>query len=537
LKIPLSTKLDHVRQERGNLDPTVQRLGLWRARAPFQHSLNLIDINTLWYSPEADNFDLPIDVNVQDHIEAIGRTMLDEAYKSLGADADAKLEEFLAAETWQERLKVCKWLLRRIKKINKIAPNMDKEIFYHPIRLSPKAIGVFPEINVQPTCLGYSILLASFIEKTGVQYMHAGIAATASNEARRAQNIMIDRIAGLSIDTKKNLPPELVHRFVEAVMANLDTLDEHRGFHAGLLVNLGEDMWFQMDPNFDKNMLYHPKAGNKMENAYGYLDELKDRARGLEFMLVNRAGMYPHYFHDKTFRALIENIVLPEEAEEFLLSLEPQTALSEINTKLFDRLYNPAEVDNELFVQDLVLEFCKNLGADYHEYMHLTVMEAIEQYVFPDSENGDISKCIERCKTDRNYLRRRAEDLQFIPFLTLLKLQTDLVEEIVEGSLNSPHTVTEVGLPAYRIGACVLSDFAVYCQDDLPLSFWMSHWPSQVSFADHITDLESEAQQELSVQVAETIDDGLLHYLTIDTIIDDVLEQGGDVGVTSRETE
>ncbi|MBX4190993.1 hypothetical protein KW794_02805 [Candidatus Saccharibacteria bacterium] len=528
--------LDKARQDGENLDPIVQKLGLWRARAPYQHILNLIDINTIGFSPEAENFDLPIEPNVQAVIEAIGRTMLEEAFESLGVDAPKKVEEFRQAQNWQERLKVCKWLDQRIEQINEAAPVMNEEVFYHPIRLSPKAVGTYPDIKCQPTCLGYSILESAFFEKAGAHYMHAGIAATAADEARRAQNTMLNQIAGVAIEAETELPPDIVYRFIEAVMTNIDAVESHRGFHAGLIVNLGEGVWFQMDPNYDKNLLYHPKASEKMSQAYQYLQELKDKARGIEFMLVNRAGMYPHFFNDDVLNAMGDIMMFPEEAEEFLLDLEPETALAQINAEFFNRLYNPATKDNELMVQDLIIEYCKQYGKDYHEYMHTAIVDAVEEYVFPDSDDGDIRECIKRCKTDRSYLQRRAMDLHFLPFLTLLKLQTDLVQGIISNELGSPHAVTEVGLPAYRIGACVLSDFAVYCGDELPLSFWMAHWPSQISYADHSQNARSEAQQQLRSQVSNTVDSGKLRYLTIDSIIKSNLEQGGVDGDTQGTT-
>src|SRR5258708_6100145 len=52
-------------------------------------------------------------------------------------------------------------------------------VFYHPMRLSPKMLGKYPDMPMQPTCLSASILAASFFEKASTPYMHAGVQMSA----------------------------------------------------------------------------------------------------------------------------------------------------------------------------------------------------------------------------------------------------------------------------------------------------------------------------------------------------------------------
>lgn len=130
------------------------------------------------------------DPDVTQKIEAFGAKVINEAYYCLGFDVDAEIERFKTAETVDEQFEVLDWLLERVTNIGRGKTDLDEHeeevdtdtqsslYFYHPIRLSPKALGTYPNEHLSPTCLMKSILIASFLERTGANYMNAGVMMT-----------------------------------------------------------------------------------------------------------------------------------------------------------------------------------------------------------------------------------------------------------------------------------------------------------------------------------------------------------------------
>ncbi len=96
--------------------------------------------------------------------EAFGAALLDEAYMTLGEDTAAKIAEFRAARTVDEQMAVIEWVdtpLSAMKETDDVGEDLaegddENYLVYHPIRLSPKAIGRYPELTLPPTCLGMS---------------------------------------------------------------------------------------------------------------------------------------------------------------------------------------------------------------------------------------------------------------------------------------------------------------------------------------------------------------------------------------------
>jgi hypothetical protein len=254
--------------------------------------------------------------------------------------------------------------------------------------------------------------------------------------------------------------------------------------------------------------------------------------RGIEAMIVNRNGIFPHFFNGGPVDAITETCFLPDEAREFLLSLEPETALTRIAQEGFTRLFNPDDNNPEMFAQELVKTLCRCLRVDYDDYMWGKVGEAIVNYVFPDAKGGDIRPCLARLKRDQAYLARRCQDMNLVPYMALLSIQSDLCNSIIQDGrqLEIPHSIMEVGLPAYRIGASVLSDFAVFCGDDVPPSFWMAHWPSMLSLTEHLPEETTPIQHEVIRQRATVIKRGELRYRAVDSILKPLLDHGGADG-------
>jgi hypothetical protein len=87
----------------------------------------------------------------------------------------------------------------------------------------------------------------------------------------------------------------------------------------------------------------------------------------------------------------------------------------------------------------------------------------------------------------------------------------------------------ELGLPAYRIGVSVLSDFSLHCGDELPVGFWNTYWASYIGLGAHPpTDESTKTQQMAAQNVAKLIYAHRLQYLTDSGIVLGFLEQEGD---------
>ena len=166
----------------------------------------------------------------------------------------------------------------------------------------------------------------------------------------------------------------------------------------------------------------------------------------------------------------------------------------------------------------------------YEKHVLQSANKMLFGYVFPDAvDHKGMPKALARCKTDEQYLRRRAEDLSLLPLYNMVSLSVGYTNATASrDDFPRAHAVYEVGLPAYRIGAAVLSDLASMMGSDLPPAFWLSYWPSHISLAEHAKSTDySDGQNELIMQTAEQINDSGWTYYPLHGIIKTILEQGG----------
>ena len=181
--------------------------------------------------------------------------------KTLGDDADEMRDKFMHAQTYEEKDEVFVWLQTRIAKMTKgaIEETEDDDIdplIYHPARLSPKFIGVYPDIKLPPTCLGVSIIAASFFRAAGAPIMHAGVMRRAYDDDMSSISSMAwyaaeetKRIAG---DTA--LGRSLLQR---AEQINEGLKQNDIGYHASTLVRIDEEEWCQFDPNYNETIPWY----------------------------------------------------------------------------------------------------------------------------------------------------------------------------------------------------------------------------------------------------------------------------------------
>jgi hypothetical protein len=553
-------------QQTAKVDKVAKKIGPWGAREALEYTIG--ELRYVSVMKEVDRSSptmLEANSLVQLKIEALGKAILDEAFISLGADTPEQIDRYHKATTEEEKLDVYGWLIKRVRaicgdaealgaqteapaeaeeaepeeepsqeqsdepEVFMVEDQIDNTNFYHPTHLSPKLIGVYPNTELQPTCLGVSILVSAFFEKLGVRYLHGGVVRTAAMEARTIEAAVITELRKFAKAQGTQVPDWINTKLAEIRKAHQASLNRDNGVHAVVLSEFTK-RWAQTDPNFMNNMIISDYGSDQMSQAYAALKELEPSLRGLELSMINRSVLQVYNFFDYA-RELGKNPQPLEEIEDFILGLEPETAMSEILSTVFEDLLTPkTEMMNQI-VEQLEHLFDRAYNADYGEALQIGLQGAILDYVFPDNNDGDISDCIRHCKTDEGYMKRRAEDLSLAKFYGIMRLLNWLQASTVSNTYRQSHSHYEVGLPTYRIGAAVLSDLAAYTVDEIPPSFWLTYWPSHISLAEHIdSEFTSPAQTELQKEIARYINNVDWTYNNIYDIVESILEQEEEGG-------
>ena len=436
--------------------------------------------------------------------EAFGAALLDEAYTTLGADVEAKMAGYRAATTPDQQLAVIDWLnerLTKMKETNDFAEELgegDTEdyITYHPIRLAPKAIGVYPDITLPPTCLGFSIIAASFLRAAGASTMHAGVIRTDYEEATK-DVIYQTELSAKEIETMTRGGTALSESLHQRNRDYRDDLGVDRGYHAVVLTRLADGSWCQIDPNFHATTRYEAGYMNeKIEQTFTTLNELADVAPALEIG-VRMNGGTPLKGHIERWREVSSEELIPYRAriEEILTSDEDESVIQCLHECLVDAYTALYPIDGaedfddvDRYFRDSYLFEDTELGESSAYYSQQTfvadaVAHLLEKYVF---YNRPVNETMERCRTDTAFLERRMEDvLAIIPALRTTSADT-LAAILSETPI--PHAELEVGRTETRIGFAVLSDVASYMPNDVPATFWHATWPSLIPVTERAGD-------------------------------------------------
>ena len=149
--------------------------------------------------------------------------------------------------------------------------------------------------------------------------------------------------------------------------------------------------------------------------------------------------------------------------------------------------------------------------------------QCVERYFMAGMSPEDMAV---RYESDPAFRKRRQEDFAMLPYMMLLKSLSEFAHLQTKG-LTAPAATLEVGMPSYRIGACVLSDFSMYLGNEIPLSFWVSNWTSHVAVEGHLpAENDESAQADLGRRMSSIIRSGVLRNFNSYGIIHRFLEQG-----------
>lgn len=523
---------------------------------------------------------------IVDKVEAFGRAILDEAFAVLGPDAPEKILEFQQAEDKQGKVVVIEWLIHRIRDIRddarlpveeetqvevgefsglvqRVADDtepttvsleeipirlvtlpeetqpeaneQDDQDYYHPVRLSPKLIGAYPNMQLSPTCLGISILAAAFFERAGVPYFHGGVMASAQEQGRQTQIASITTIKKAAAAWGLEIP-DLADQKLRKLTEELEKItDRDRGHHAAVVVGTEPGQWLVLDPNYSTAIYLYNDEMAKLEELYKLHVELHKFGADVE-----HAVSFDDGFSAIVFIKLLSQITEADVPMEIISDFIKAASAAEDPLEVFksyllffltrqEGLEKYDLENDDVSLADMIFDDFLSRRAGYkwnhkQKFIDNVMEQVLFTYVFPDAKDNDLAKCLERCETDMEYRQRRLEDLKFAPLYLVYKMHKHFVDNAER--MNMAPAKMEIGLPHFRVGMSVLSDFAVYGGDNLPPSFWASYWPSHTVLADHIVGRKvSQAQKTIGWNLSEVITSGTLQYMSTHGIIQKFLEQ------------
>lgn len=499
----------------------LQRLGLRGLRAAFHGIAEPVLMES--YSDEQSEADddlimlegrLPIlepdllggspNKRVQDRIESFGEQLLAESFKCLGTDAKSHIEAFRNAQTDSEQIAELQWLHKRIHQMTaatwrrlrreasdhtlRAVDEIEADAFYHPVRLSPKATGVYPNHHVEPTCLAISTMTASFCMEAGAGVLHAGVLRNRRESLEQTYRVALYQYGEDAA--------EYGNEFVASSLKNnahslrYDRLN--RGFHAVTYAKLKSGAWYCIDPNFDKSYLLTDEHSAQLDTAKQHIDETSRLSAGLEI---------PLYFGSASIIETAYSVILHTASVEIDTEALRELIVSNDPDQLHQRAYSIVLSSVKLLASDgSEVEDSKNLFEFLSDKDIGIISESPEDNERSDFVNlwtkyvmwGDSpAEFLKRCNKDAGYLERRLDDAQVVVMMFILNgarrsIAEDELYGIYPDADNIYHAQVEVGRPAHRIACAVLSDIATYCDVGPTAEFWRTYWPSSAPLTEYV---------------------------------------------------
>lgn len=463
---------------------------------------------------ELANYDRPLrhpeefgdrtDPEVMAQIEAFGEGLLNEAYRCLGPEGEVeeRIQAFQQAKNDDEQAKVVEWLHDRLRQMSPtmiIEGKPDETPFYHPARLSPKLIGVYPNQTMRPTCLSISVIAASFLHQAGADMLHAGVMQTRLEfEARQAISFFhqlpqfVETIYGVP------LPPLVREALEEKEQGLTNDLGKDIAYHLAVYARLKSGEWIQFDPNFKASCFMADQESAALDKAYKDLNSMSEVAPGLEATVFAPMGTTANLATMMIETGGRELLGTPEAIKAVLLDSSSEELLQKVKQAFIDPFFDAARsteglssIWKEYTVHHTLQKYrTEGIYDNQHEEAFLAMFE---KYVLRFRPLDEVLKA---CHQDEGELWRCIEAIQTLP---LTMTAWHVLRNLHNDMKITSHAMVEVGLPATRIGAAVLNDFATHCDyygdEKLPPSFRLSHWASQVPVTETAQDAEESETQ------------------------------------------
>jgi len=436
---------------------------------------------------------------ILENAERFGQALIDESFAVLGSDAPKWAEKLRNATTRDEELDVINWLDRRIFTISnrsrsESSAEDEQAHFYPPYRISPKFIGAYPKLDVQPSCLSVSIIATSFFEKAGKPTLHAGVTTPANEGGTNLLTNTIRLVGHHAKDSSYEGKHAQASKLFPLAKSGQDWTRRPLAQHSAVYAKLS-DRWVQFDAYSNATTTLLGEESSQLDSLQEKLSDWKDITPNLEFSINPLPDFDMQLFSSEhaaltfmlaTFNyeghpELIEKIdsALKEIPSESYTSYLYETCL----LPLLDLQYVELEHQEQEIVLKYTLEEAQTpklmANGNYDVRMQRIFDTAIRDFMRWDATPEEF---IERCTNDASYRARRVEDFLSVPSMMAV-FNAQLIAQTDPGLA---HIAVDVGNPAMRIGLATLSDFARYDSHPLPASFWITHWPGTVSILENL---------------------------------------------------
>lgn len=463
-------------------------------------------------------FSTILDADVQNKIEAFGSALLAESYKVLGDDVEKQIDTLKRATSVDEQMEIVNWLDARIESMTRdefdtletIRQRQDQEFAYQPYRLSPKVIGVYPHHQERPTCLGISIIAASFFKQAGLDTLHAGVGMS-GHEMPMFMGLQFNTRLTERVHEQTNiLLPDIAQAAIKRTSYKMyDQTVRSDAQHAATYVRLIDGSWAQFDPNYAATFnIHNEKTVALFDSVHEQLEALSPYAPGVEVATMTNDNIHPT---SAVFQDVLKELTpeymndVRDRAKETLKGLSVTEMTETIFQKAVMPFFLPEEASDDLKSNLFFIYLTEWLLPETEErepILRTAFHNVVQKYLFWDTEPEAF---IHQLETDENYFANRVEDLTNLPFLMMTSITKMEAEDFTPWYT---HLLLEIGKPEYRIGAATLSDFALYYDFPLPPSFWQSYWPGSASVIEHL-----DGDTSIHKDFALSINNSLYHRL------------------------
>ncbi|MGH7218459.1 MAG: hypothetical protein ACREGE_03415 [Candidatus Microsaccharimonas sp.] len=451
---------------------------------------------------EPESFSDQPNLRILENTERFGQAIIDESFSILGSDAHDWVRKLKNATTEDEEIAVVSWLDERIYNISNKSRSSSSEDdesahFYPPHRISPKFIGSYPKLDVQPSCLSASIIAASFFERAEKPILHGGVTAPGNEAGTELLLHTLRKIANRSTESPTQNSDAQLHKLATIVQAASEWIKRPLAQHGALYVKLSNN-WVQFDTYNNATHLLFDAETQHLDTLHEHLSEWSSVLPNLEFsttILPDRGMQLATAEGSNLALALAEyeypaNAGLIETIAQALETIPQESYRSYLYDTclkpLLDTRFHPFSKHGDVTLRTLLDGTLQE--AETPKLQTNGMYDSTLRRIFEKALQGFVSwentpdEFIAQCTTDPAYRRRRAEDFLSMPQV----MAVFAAQNIAQADRGFGHLSVDIGNPAMRVGLATLSDFARYDSHPLPASFWATHWPGAVSLLENM---------------------------------------------------
>ncbi|MEK7603215.1 MAG: hypothetical protein AAB459_03155 [Patescibacteria group bacterium] len=552
--------LKAIQEDSENYDPVMLTLGTWGFQSILNNQELENDFEPLSKLRVDDalkhplRYSDPLDKGILERIEAFGRSVIDEAFVSLGEPAAEIIESYKFHQDDKRILNEIYKLVANARDKGKEKQTVNNEedtedlsgiislldltthedvvyvadlpgnseiadavetieialhgteepqlsepsYEYHPFQSSPRMYGIYPNFQLLPNCLGVSILAAACLEKAGIPYLHAGVVMSISEVISVITSTISEQLKK-QVSVNGVVSDEHVASVIERNLANMKSEDNDQPVHDVVVAKLknaypGLDLiWRICDPNYMTTGTYIHDEQEKISNIYNNVTS--PNALIPNTQILNISKRIVELVDLSIALDMLTEINTLESAESFLDTLvEKFDSGKDWQSHYYTYIQSIFKSKNGFggFADYLVSFLTKNnTRKQKNEELRRLYRSSMLNFL----SEQEPKEVFDRIKKDSAYRIRRIEDLYVIPHVIYYRMYLLFANMVRDGYVDGPHPALEFGQPHFRIGAAVLNEYATRLNYQFPANFWNNYFPSSASFTDHIPKPEDPNHQ------------------------------------------